>query len=188
MISLDPSTTALILIDLQNGIVSLPLAPYEGTVVVERCKPLAARFREAGALIVQVNVSFSKDFADAPPSNVDAAAHGPSPDQLEHWSTHVDGVLQPGDLLITKRQWGAFTGTGLDQQLRRRGIRTIVLAGIATNIGVESTARHAWELGYDLITVEDCCSTFTEDMHKNSFSVIFPRISRVRQASDLTFG
>ena len=63
----------------------------------------------------------------------------------------------PTDLVITKRQWGAFHGTELDLQLRRRGIRCIVLGGIATNIGVESTARAALELGYELVIAEDMC-------------------------------
>src|SRR5580704_9584410 len=71
-----------------------------------------------------------------------------SPPCLASWSM---ALAQPGDILITKRQWGAFHGTELDLQLRRRGIQAIVLAGIATNIGVESTARQAWELGFSLI-------------------------------------
>ena len=55
------------------------------------------------------------------------------------WSELADGLAAAGDIVITKRQWGAFHGTELDLQLRRRGIRGIVLGGIATNFGVEFT-------------------------------------------------
>jgi nicotinamidase-related amidase len=95
---------------------------------------------------------------------------------------------QPGDICITKRQWGAFYGTELDLQLRRRGILTIVLGGIATNIGVESTARQAWEHGYALVLVEDATSSLSLETHQFSFAHIFPRISKVMKAADIDFG
>jgi nicotinamidase-related amidase len=91
----------------------------------------------------------------------------------------------PGDIAIVKRQWGAFHGTELDLQLRRRGIRTIVLAGIATAIGVESTARFAWELGYDLVFAEDATSGPDAAMHANSFEKVFPRLGRVRTTAQV---
>jgi nicotinamidase-related amidase len=97
----------------------------------------------------------------------------------------ADGLAQPGDLRITKRQWGAFYGTELDLQLRRRGIKTIVLGGIATNIGVESTARQAWEHGYAMILVEDATSGMSAEMHEFAFKNIFPRISRVVKAGEI---
>jgi nicotinamidase-related amidase len=83
------------------------------------------------------------------------------------------------DLIVTKHQWGAFYGTELDLQLRRRRIRGIVLGGISTNIGVESTARNAFELGYELVLAEDLCGSSTAEMHAFAFKFIFPRISRV---------
>jgi len=91
----------------------------------------------------------------------------------------------PGDIAILKRQWGAFHGTELDLQLRRRGIRTIVLAGIATAVGVESTARFAWELGYDIVFAEDATSGPDAAMHANSFGKVFPRLGRVRTTADV---
>jgi nicotinamidase-related amidase len=87
---------------------------------------------------------------------------------------------QPADLVITKRQWGAFYGTELDQQLRRRGIQTIVIGGIATNFGVESTARAAFDRGYELVFVEDAMTTLSAEAHKFAIEAIFPRMGRVR--------
>jgi nicotinamidase-related amidase len=87
---------------------------------------------------------------------------------------------QESDIEVTKRQWGAFYGTDLELQLRRRGIDTIILCGIATNIGVESTARNAWELGFNLVIVEDACSAASTGQHQGSMTHIFPRIARVR--------
>ncbi|MGL6019251.1 MAG: isochorismatase family protein, partial [Gibbsiella quercinecans] len=89
------------------------------------------------------------------------------------------------DILITKRQWGAFYGTELDLQLRRRGIKTLVLGGISTNIGVESTARAAWEHGYELVIAEDMCSAQSAEMHQFAFDHIFPRLARVRSTSEI---
>lgn len=89
------------------------------------------------------------------------------------------------DLEVTKRQWGAFYGTDLELQLRRRGIDTIVLCGISTNIGVESTARNAWELGFSLVIAEDACSAASAEQHQGSMTHIFPRIARVRSVDEI---
>ena len=113
MISLPPTRTALVLIDLQKGITGLPLAPIPGATIVERSKELAARFRAAGAPVILVNVAFAPDFADAVHAVVDRSFSPPggfAPD----WAELVDGLAEPNDLRITKRQWGAFYGTDLD--------------------------------------------------------------------------
>jgi nicotinamidase-related amidase len=89
------------------------------------------------------------------------------------------------DILITKRQWGAFYGTALDLQLRRRGIRTIVIGGIATNFGVESTARDAYERNFGLVFVEDAMSGISAEAHKFAIGTIFPRIGRVRSTAEV---
>jgi len=106
----------------------------------------------------------------------------------KEWSELADGLAQPGDLHIVKRQWGAFHGTELDLQLRRRGVKTIVLGGIATNFGVESTARQAWEHGYAVVIVEDACATTSAELHEMAVKAIFPRIARVIVSDDLEFG
>ena len=92
---------------------------------------------------------------------------------------------KPGDLVFTKHNWGAFYGTDLDLQLRRRGISTIVLGGIATNIGVESTARQAHERNYQVIFAEDAMTDLTEAGHRHAVDVVFPRIGRVRNVETI---
>jgi nicotinamidase-related amidase len=94
--------------------------------------------------------------------------------------------MQTGDLQVTKRQWGAFHGTELDLQLRRRGIRTIVLGGVATHSGVESTARQAYERGYELLIVKDATTSSDAEAHAMSMKHIMPRLARVVQSNDIT--
>ncbi len=183
MISIDPKTSALVFIDLQKGIVGTPVAPHSGEDVVERARMLAKKFRTAGAPVIWVRVGFAADFADAPRQAVDEPMRLPGALPPE-WSDLVDGLESPGDLVITKRQWGAFHGTELDLQLRRRGVKTLVLGGIATNFGVESTARQAWELGYALLLVEDACTSRSAEMHEFAIKTILPRLSRIVSSSD----
>jgi nicotinamidase-related amidase len=173
---LDAKSTALVLIDLQKGVLARPVAPHSAAVVYERSMQTAQRFRSAGAIVVRVRVSFSHDFADAVRLPVD------QPTQFASLPPDWDEFPEPpqsSDLVITKRQWGAFYGTELDLQLRRRGVRCIVLGGIATNIGVESTARAAAEHGYELVIAEDLCTSMSAEMHAFSIKHIMPRLARV---------
>ena len=187
MQTLDPATTALVLIDLQKGIVGRPVAPYSGTDVLQRSIDLAGRFRTADAPVILVNVAWSPDFKDALKQPVDQPWQAPPGGFPPDFMELADGLRQPGDICITKRQWGAFYGTDLDLQLRRRGVTTIVLGGIATNIGVESTARSAYEHGYALILAEDITSGMSAEMHTFALANIFPRISRIVKAGDIAF-
>lgn len=188
MPTLDPRSTALILIDLQNGILGMPLAPRGAAEVLATAKALAARFRAAGSLVVPVRVGWAHDYADAPRQPVDRPMTRPAGGLPAGWSDLAEGVAEPGDIPVTKRQWGAFTGTDLDLQLRRRGIGTIVLGGIATNFGVESTARHAWELNYAVVFAEDAMTSLSAEMHGFAVESILPRIGIVSQAADILLG
>jgi nicotinamidase-related amidase len=185
MLELDPKTTALVLIDLQKGIMGHELRPYPADRVAKAGSTLAETFRKAGAPVVLVNVGFARDFKDALRQPVDQAFAAPPGGFPENFSELVDGLAKPDDILITKRQWGAFHGTELDLQLRRRGIQTIVLGGVATNIGVESTARQAWEYGYAVVLAEDATSGMSAEMHDFAIHNIFPRISRVVRSAEL---
>jgi nicotinamidase-related amidase len=184
---LDPRSTALVLIDLQKGIVNRSLAPHAAADVLARAIGLAGRFRQAGAPVVLVNVGFSADFKDALRQPVDQPPAIPPGGYPAGFMELADGLAGPGDLRITKRQWGAFYGTELDLQLRRRGVQTIVLGGVSTNIGVESTARQAWEHGYAVILVEDVTSSQSVEMHDFSIRHILPRLSRVVPAAAVGF-
>ncbi|MDE1171969.1 MAG: hydrolase [Verrucomicrobium sp.] len=181
---LDPQTTALVLIDLQKGIVPLAAGPHSGADVVTRSVRLIEAFRRKKAPVVLVHVGFL-DGKDALAPQADAVSHSASSFPAG-WDEFVPEIVpQPGDILIKKRQWSAFTGTELDLQLRRRGIKTIVLAGIATHIGVESTARIAYELGYEQVFVEDATSSLSAEAHAASMKFIFPRMGRIRTTSEV---
>ncbi|RXH58598.1 hydrolase [Granulicella sibirica] len=182
-LTLDPKTTALILIDLQHGIIALPVKPYSGPEVAERGSKLAAAFRAAGSTVAYVRVDMA-DILHLPADQQMRDPNAPPPPAIASQLAPESGY-QEGDLLITKRQWGAFYDTGLDQQLRRRGIRTIVICGIATNIGVESTARAAFDMGYALVFVEDAMATISAEAHEFSIKGIFTRMGRVRSLNEV---
>ena len=184
-LELDPRATALVLIDLQRGIAARQTAPHAAGDVIANAARLAAQCREAGVLVVLVRVAFAADGRDRLAPRADEAGWGsqkPAPD----FSELVPELgRQESDLVVTKRQWGAFYGTELDLELRRRGIRTIVLGGIATNFGVESTARSAYERGYEQVFVEDAMAGMTAEAHAFAVKTIFPRIGRVRSTAEV---
>ena len=187
MILLDPKKTALVLIDLQQGILSMPVAPHGGAELVAGAKTLAEKFRAAGAPVVLVRVGFSPDFADALKQPVDEPMQAPPGGFPADWTEIVEGLQAPGDLVVIKHQWGAFYGTDLELQLRRRGVDAIVLGGVSTNFGVESTLRQAWESGFSMLVAEDLCASRSAEMHAFAITKIFPRLCRVVQSADLTF-
>jgi nicotinamidase-related amidase len=183
-LALDPKQTALVLIDLQGGILGRQTAPHAARDVLARAVRLAEQFRSTGGLVVLVRVSFSPDGGDrlTPPTD-----DPPPPAATQPGWDEISPALgrDAKDIVITKRQWGAFYGTQLDLQLRRRGISTIVIGGIATNFGVESTARDAFERGYGLVFVEDAMAGLSEAAHSFAISTIFPRIGRVRSTEQV---
>src|SRR5258705_5978231 len=185
MDSLDPRTTALVLVDLQKGILGFPLAPHSGAAVLQVGAQLARRFRAAGATVALTRVTWSRNFADALQQPVDRPLPGPAELPSEWGDFPAELEENSGDIVITKRQWGAFHGTELDLQLRRRGIKTIVLGGIATNMGVESTARQAWEHGYEIVFADDAISSINPELHSFAMQSIFPIIGRVRRSADI---
>ncbi|MFE0380273.1 isochorismatase family protein [Streptomyces inhibens] len=161
--------TALVLIDLQKGIAGLPTSPLPAAEVVERGAQLAAAFRERGLPVVLVNVT------GGAPGRTESAMGGGTPPA--DWAELVPELdRQPGDLTVTKQQWGAFHGTNLDLELRRRGVTQAVLGGIATSIGVESSARAAHEHGYHVTIATDAVTDLDPEAHRNSLEKIFPRL------------
>ncbi len=184
MEKLDPRSTALVLIDLQKGIVPFAGGPHTAAEVCARGGALAKRFRELGAPVVLVRVGWSADFGDALKQAVDQPM--PARSLPADWMEYTDEVsASERDIHIVKRQWGAFYGTELDLQLRRRGIAQIVLGGISTNIGVESTARAAWEHGYGIVFAEDAMSAANGEQHRFAVETIFPRLGRVRSTEEI---
>ncbi len=162
------TVAALVLIDLQKGIVGLPTAHPAGEIV-GRAARLAAAFRKKGMPVVLVHVN------GAAPGRTDIVRPKsvPPPD----WSELVPELdQQPADYIVTKQRWGAFLSTSLDEYLRQRGVTQIVLAGIATSVGVESTARSAFDLGYNVVLVVDAMTDRDAEMHRHSVEKIFPRL------------
>jgi nicotinamidase-related amidase len=183
-LELRPAKTALIVIDLQKGIARMPTAPHDAATVIQNAKRLADALRAQGGFIVFVRVAGSPDGKDRlHPACDSPLGGGPLP---ADWSELVpDLEVQAGDLVLTKKQWGAFYGTELDLQLRRRGLTTIILCGIATCFGVESTARDAFERGYEQVFAEDATSSRTAAEHEHTVGRILPRIGLVRKTADI---
>jgi nicotinamidase-related amidase len=179
-VELDASQTAVVLIDLQRGIMGYPTAPHTTASVLGVAADLAGRFRGKGATIVYVRV----DLANMIQLPVDQSHHDPNvpPPQPAASEIVPEAGRQPDDLLITKRHWDAFGGTELERVLRERGIRTIVLCGVATHIGVESTARSAASRGFEVVLVEDATTSISADAHQYSTTYVFPLLGRVRSA------
>jgi nicotinamidase-related amidase len=185
-LALDPRTTALVIIDLQRGIIARQAAPHTAQQVVERSAAIGRKCNDVGALVVLVHVTFAQDGADRLTQPVDVAMmipQGGLPADFAEFTEEIAALRS--EVVITKRQWGAFHGTELDLQLRRRGITTIVLCGIATNFGVEQTAREAWQHGYGVVIPEDACTSVDAAMHRFACASLLPRVARVRSTADV---
>jgi nicotinamidase-related amidase len=185
-LKLDPQRTAVVVIDLQMGIAAMPGgAPHTKPALIANSVRLLAAARAAGAQPVLVHVGGSPTGADRLKTLTDQPmrATGNLPPD---WSELIPELnQQPDDVVILKRQWGAFYGTDLDLQLRRRGLTTIVICGIATEFGVESTARDAYEHGYEMIFAEDAMTGLSAESHSNAVERIFPRLGRVRSTDEI---
>jgi nicotinamidase-related amidase len=183
---IDKTKTALVVIDLQKGIASMPTQPYEPKAVIANAAKLAEAFRKNSMPVFLVHVLTSGDGKDRLNPIVDGENPWANRQMPADWSDIVPEMnQQETDFIITKKQWGAFYGTDLDLQLRRRGIDTIVLCGIASGIGVESTARFAFEYGYQQIFVEDATSGITAAEHEYTFKTIFTRMGRIRKTEEV---
>jgi nicotinamidase-related amidase len=183
-LTLEPATTALVLIDLQRGITAGTTVPYAAADVVARAATLAAAWRARGVPGVVVHVDpgpegvlFPRPQADQPRPPL-----RPAPDFAE---LVPELGRAPSDVVVTKHQPNAFYGTDLEVQLARRGIRTIVLGGISTNVGVESTARAAHERGYEQVFVSDVMAAREADLHEHTVRRILPTMGRVRSLDEV---
>jgi len=183
--TLEKAHTALVVIDLQKGIVGTPSEPHTADVVVSNASKLAQAFRKNHMPVFLVRVTPSPDGKD----RLQPLTGNKTPMNFQRTADWADIVPElgpmPDDFVITKRHWGAFYGTELDLQLRRRDVRTIVLCGISTNMGVESTARFAYEYGYQQIFVEDASAARSTEEHNHTMKTTFARIGRIRTTQEL---
>jgi nicotinamidase-related amidase len=181
--SLDKRKTGLVVIDLQKGIISMEAEPHDTRVVISNATKLAEAFRANRMPVFLVHVPFSRETALQPIADLVMPSRSEVPPDWADIVPELGPALS--DVVITKRQWGAFYGTDLDLRLRRGGLDTIVLTGIATTYGVESTARFAYEYGYQQIFAEDAMSDRSAEAHKNSIEFVLKRIGRVRTTADI---
>ncbi len=174
--TLDPKS-ALIVIDLQKGVVGLPTV-HPANAVVKRARELADAFRRHALPVVLVNVDGgAPGRAEQTRSTRDFPAG---------WTDLVPELNhQPTDHTVTKRTWGAFTNTGLEKHLRGLGITQVVIAGVSTSIGVESTARHAHENGFHVTLAVDAMTDMNADAHQNSITRIFPRLGETGSTQEI---
>ncbi|TQM01780.1 isochorismatase family protein [Pseudonocardia kunmingensis] len=181
-LALDPSRTAIVLVDLQNGVVGMPVAPLSGDQVVAAAATLARHFRGLGAPVVTVTVAYPA--GEAPP--VDAPLPPMPATMPPGWDEVVRGLAEPQtDIRVTKSGWGAFAGTGLAETLRERGVDTVVVAGIATNFGVEQTVREAVAHGFAVLVASDATSSVSAEHHEFALTRVLPMISRIRTVDEL---
>jgi nicotinamidase-related amidase len=169
-------TPALIVIDLQKGILALPMA-HPTQKIVGKSAVLARAFRLRGYPVVLVNV------AGGAPGRTDRSRHSAPP---AHWTELAPELVHhASDHVVTKLRWGAFHDTGLHHQLIDMRVTQVVLCGIATSIGVESTARFAHEYGYHVVLVEDAMTDPDAEAHRHSVQKIFPRLGEVTNMAEL---
>jgi len=168
-ISMLDTKTALLVVDLQKGIVGLPTA-HPMADVVKNAVALTEAFRAHKLPVVLINVD-----AGAPGR---AEQFRSTRDFPAGWTDLIPELdRQPSDHLVTKRTWGAFTKTGLEKYLRENGVTQVVVVGVATTAGVESTARHAHELGFNVSLAIDAMTDMNADAHHNSITRIFPKLA-----------
>jgi nicotinamidase-related amidase len=167
----------LILIDLQKGIVGLPTA-HPASEVVKHARELADAFRQHQLPVVLVNVE-----GGAPGRSEQTRSTGDFP---AGWTDLVPELNpQATDHRVTKRTWGAFTNTGLEKLLEGLGVSQVVIAGVATSVGVESTARHAHEHGFHVTLAVDAMTDRNADAHHNSVTRIFPRLGETGSTQEI---
>ncbi|MFI1395341.1 isochorismatase family protein [Streptomyces sp. NPDC020681] len=167
---LDARRSALVLVDLMERIVALPLAPRTGEEALATGSELAEAFRAAGAPVVLIRVERQGVETQPPGSGL------------------VPALVHDEDTVVVKRTIGGFQGTGLHEALAGRGVTTLVFGGIATNLGVESTARAGGDLGYELVFAEDAMTAFTAEEHRAAVELNFPRLGTVVPAAEIAFG
>jgi nicotinamidase-related amidase len=171
---------ALLVVDLQNGIVGLATA-HPMADVVKNAARLADAFRSHDLPVVLINVDGGAPGRAEQSRRISEFPAG--------WTDLIPELnRQPGDHLVTKRTWGAFTNTDLETHLKRSGVTQVVIAGVATTAGVESTARHAHEIGFNVALAVDAMTDMSAEAHHNSITRIFPRLGETgttRQIIDL---
>lgn len=177
MTALD-KVTALIVVDLQKGLIKHPfLEPLRS--VVARNRELLDAFREAGQPVVLVNVD------GRAPGRTEQGARG-NLTFAEGWTDLLPELnQQSADIVITKRSWGAFATTDLHAQLEKRGVTQVVVTGLVTSGGVEATARQAYEQGLHVTLALDAMTDVREEAHSYTIRNVFPRLGETATTQEI---
>lgn len=187
--SLVPSQTALVLIEFQNdftskgGVFHGAVAPVmEQTGMLQKTAELVGAARAAGASIIHVPITFAEGYYEITghPYGILKGVVDNNAFVKGTWGAQIVDALAPqaGDIVIEgKRGLDAFASTNLDFILRSKGIQNVILGGFLTNCCVESTMRTAYEHGFNVITVTDCCATVSPDQHNAAVNFDFPMFS-----------
>jgi nicotinamidase-related amidase len=175
--ALDPRT-ALVLVDLQKGTIGSNPMAHSAQGVIERAAELAAAFRQRGLPVVLVS------YAGNPAGRTQYGQGGGDwPPELTELMPGLGA--EAGDLRVFKRSWGAFATTDLDTRLTSLGVTQVVIAGVATSYGVESTARDAYDRGYHVTIAADAVTDPTPEGHKHSLERVFPALGQVGTAAEI---
>ena len=175
--AIDP-TPALVVVDLQKGLLAAPTKPYPVEQVLRRSARLAKEFRAYGLPVALVNV------AGQAPGRTEAGHSGG--ERPPDWSDLAEPLdVTPGDILVTKQRWNAFHETPLHAELAQRGATQVIVTGVATSIGVESTARAAYDLGYHVVLATDAITDIDVAAHANSIEHIFPRLGETGSVEEI---
>jgi nicotinamidase-related amidase len=170
------ANAALIVIDLQKGIVALPTVhPIAG--VIDNAAQLARAFRKYGLPVILVNVT------GRAPGRVEVSFNFSPPADWAELIPELD--RQPGDYVVTKENISAFYGTALERILRRQGVTQLFLTGVATGSGVEATARQAYDQGFNVVAVTDAMTDLDPDMHRHAVEKVFPKIGERALTADV---
>jgi len=180
----EPQSTALIVVDLQNFAIAMNTVPTPTSELLANAVRIADACRDKGILVVLIRVGHEQNKLPHPSPKIDAGFSGFQfgPDAKE-----IAPALgpKPGDVIVDKYNWGAFHGTNLDTHLRRRGIRTLIMTGLVTNIGVDTTMREAQAHGYDQVLVSDAVAAMSREEHDYTLQYVAPRLSRVRTTEEV---
>jgi nicotinamidase-related amidase len=176
--TLHPSSTALVLVDLHYGTLTMPVQPYGAAQIIRNATAIGRGFEAVGAMIVLTHLACPRmsrpDEISGELSSMTCDLGPPG------WSEFTPAVRSlRADLILAKRKWSAFEGTDLDSQLRRRRITTLVIAGLTTNIAVEFTARDAWQRNYAVIVAEDAVASIDSAFHRFSVERVLPQVATV---------
>jgi len=194
--SIDPSTTAVVLIEYQNDFTSEGGALHpavqevmDKTDMLSNTKRVVEKARASGATVMYAPITFAEGYHELsthPYGILKGVVDGNAFVKGSWGAAIVDELTpEPGDIVIEgKRGLDTFASTNLDFILRSKGISTLVLGGFLTNCCVESTMRSGYENGYQVITLSDCVAATSMEEHDNALRFDYPMFSQPMTSSE----